>query len=61
MVGVPFGPDVIGFNSHKIYGPLGLAQLFANWEHLYTDADMKNHNETHCYYCYQPPHSLRRL
>jgi len=61
LVGVPFGPDVIGFNSHKIYGPLGLAQIFANWEHLYTDADMKNHNETHCYYCYQPPHSLRRL
>jgi hypothetical protein len=61
MVGVPFGPDVIGFNSHKIYGPLALAQLFANWEHLYTEADMKNNNETNCYYCYQPPHSLRRI
>jgi hypothetical protein len=61
MVGVPFGPEVIGFNSHKIYGPLGLAQLFANWEQVYTDAYMKNNYEGNCSYCYQPPHSLRRI
>jgi hypothetical protein len=32
LVGLPSGPDTIGFNSHKIYGPVSYAQMFANWE-----------------------------
>ncbi len=32
LVGMPSGPDMIGFNSHKIYGPVMYSQLFANWE-----------------------------
>ena len=34
LVGVPTGPDTIAFNSHKIYGRHGLAQIFANWEQV---------------------------
>ena len=34
LVGVPAGPDVIAFNSHKMYGRHGLAQIFANWEQV---------------------------
>ena len=34
LVGVPTGPDNIAFNSHKIYGRHGLAQIFANWEQV---------------------------
>ena len=62
MVGVPYGPDILGFNSHRVYGPLGLSQLFANWEVVFTEAQMNYpRGATNCYYCYQPPHSLRRL
>jgi hypothetical protein len=34
LVGVPTGPDTIAFNSHKIYGRHGFAQIFANWEQV---------------------------
>ncbi len=61
MVGVPTGPDRIGFNSHKIYGPLAYAQLFANWEQVYTKTDFSMYAADGCWWCYQPVHSLRRL
>ena len=61
LVGVPTGPDIIGFNSHKIYGPLAYAQLFANWEQVYTETDLKNYDEKGCYFCYQPLHVIQRL
>ena len=37
LVGVPTGPDTIAFNSHKIYGRHGLAQIIANWEQVSLD------------------------
>jgi hypothetical protein len=61
VVGVPTGPDRIGFNSHKIYGPLAYAQLFANWEQLYTETDFSKYDANGCWWCYQPVHSLRRI
>ncbi len=41
LVGVPSGPDVIAYNSHRIYGPLGYAQLFANFEQVFTNTDFR--------------------
>ena len=60
LIGSPTGPDIIGFNSHKIYGPLAYAHLFANWEQIYTDTDFDKY-QSGCYFCYQPLHILRRL
>jgi hypothetical protein len=34
LVGVPSGPDIVVFNSHRIYGPVAYSHLFANWEQV---------------------------
>ena len=59
LVGVPSGPDMIGFNSHKIYGPVAYSHLFANWEQVYTDTDFSK-NDGKCFWCYQSIHALAR-
>jgi hypothetical protein len=34
LVGVPSGPDIVVFNSHRIYGPVAYSHLFANWKQV---------------------------
>ena len=38
LIGIPFGKDRITFNLHKIYGPVMLSHVFANWKLLHTHA-----------------------
>jgi hypothetical protein len=57
---MPSGPDMIGFNSHKIYGPVMYAQLFANWDQVFTDTDFKKNDVENCFWCYQSIHALGR-
>jgi hypothetical protein len=52
---------MMGFNSHKIYGPLGYAHLFANWEVEFTDTDFSKNDVEKCFWCYQSLHALRRI
>jgi hypothetical protein len=61
LVGEPSGPDMMGFNSHKSYGPLGYAHLFANWEVDFTDTDFSKNDGEKCLCCYQSLHALRRI
>jgi hypothetical protein len=35
LVGLPSGEEVIGFNSHRIYGPRTYPDMFANWDQFY--------------------------
>ena len=37
LFGVPTGPDGIGFNEGRIYGPLMYSHMFANWEQIRTE------------------------
>ena len=41
LIGIPIGPgdDRIYFNSHKVYGPLMLSHLFANWKQIFAELD----------------------
>ena len=39
LIGFPFGKDRVVFNSHKIYGPVMLSHVFANWKLIHTNAD----------------------
>ena len=39
ILGVPVGYDNIVFNSHRIYGPLQLSHLFANWHQIHSNID----------------------
>ena len=32
LIGVPTGSDGVLYNMHRIYGPLQLSHLLANWE-----------------------------
>lgn len=35
LLGLPMGPtDVVQFNIHRIYGPLQMSHMLANWEQL---------------------------
>ena len=54
LIGVPVGSeDKIVFNSHRIYGPLMLSHLFANWKLEHTNMNLsKVVND--CPHCYQP-------
>ena len=54
LVGFPIGPgkDIIYFNTHKLYGPVMLPHLFANFKQVYSEFDYKNFNER-CAWCYQ--------
>ena len=40
LIGVPTGFDAVAFNANKVYGPLQLSHLFANWNQIYTEAKM---------------------
>ena len=60
MIGVPTGKDELLFNSNRVYGPVTLAQLFANWEQVYSDdADMNKYN-AHWPPEYQSIHIVRK-
>ena len=35
LLGVPMRPaDVIQFNAHRVYGPLQMSHMLANWEQI---------------------------
>ncbi len=54
LVGVPTGPkDALFFNAHRIYGPIMLSHLFANWKQVYTEMDPRDASPR-CPSCYQP-------
>ncbi|TRY73027.1 hypothetical protein TCAL_01895 [Tigriopus californicus] len=57
LIGVPTGPDVLVFNLHRIYGPVMYSHLFANFEQVFTKANIANYHRQHCY---QPIHILRK-
>lgn len=59
LISVPTGPDILAFNSAKIYGPVIYSHLFANFEQVFTQANISNFNQ-HCQHCYQPIHILRK-
>ena len=60
IIGIPTGPDIVSYNSHKIYGPVLYSHLFANWKQVYTETDMNQYDET-CNYCYQPLHVIEKV
>lgn len=54
LVGMPVGPrDTLLFNGCRIYGSLMLSHLFANFEQVHTEMDLKHFSDI-CQYCYQP-------
>ena len=60
LIGFPAGPkDKIVFNSHKVYGPIMLSHIFANWKLDYTDFDLNSY-DNNCDWCYQPLFVLRK-
>ena len=59
LIGFPFGKDRVVFNSHKIYGPVMLSHVFANWKLLHTNADWNKFSEE-CDWCYEPLFLLSR-
>ena len=38
LLGIPMGYDEVQFNSNKIYGPLQMSHVLANWQQI--DADI---------------------
>ena len=59
LIGFPFGKDRVVFNSHKIYGPVMLSHVFANWKLIHTNADWNKFSEE-CDWCYEPLFLLNR-
>ena len=38
LLGLPMGPaDVVEFNKGKLYGPLQMSHMLANWEQIHAD------------------------
>ena len=37
LLGLPLAHDEIMFNVHKIYGPLQMSHILANWEQIHAD------------------------
>ena len=37
LLGIPMAYDEVQFNSHKIYGPLQMSHVLANWQQIYAD------------------------
>ena len=37
LLGVPVAHDEVQFNSAKIYGPLQMSHMLANWEQIHAD------------------------
>ena len=61
LIGFPAGPkDKIVFNSHKVYGPIMLSHVFANWKLEYTDFDLNSYDKN-CDWCYQPLFVLSKV
>ena len=58
LVGFPSGPDRLEFNAHRIYGPVQLPHFFANWDQVYTDANLTQ--PAKCTYCNQPLFVVRK-
>ena len=66
LVGFPCGMDLINFNANKLYGPIMLPHLFANWDQIYSEYrefpyGLKTNPKDFCgaedepiRYCYQP-------
>ena len=60
LVGFPVSEeDKIVFNSHKLYGPIMLSHIFANWKLEHTNLDLAKVVKN-CDYCYQPLFVLRK-
>ena len=46
LIGVPSGPtDRVTFNKHKLYGPVMLPHLFANFKQIYSTLDYNYQDE----------------
>ena len=61
LIGFPAGPnDKIVFNSHKIYGPVMLPHVFANWELEHTNLEWNKYSDE-CDYCYEPLFVLNKV
>jgi hypothetical protein len=69
LIGVPVGYDAVYFNMHRMYGPVQLSHMFANWKIDYTEAKMfkdgmRTKDEdlpcTPKEMCYQPIHILEK-
>ena len=68
LLGLPTGFDGVMFNACKMYGPFQYSQLFANWDQIYTEAEMyeKGYDtpveERKCkeFYGYQPIHIVEK-
>ena len=55
LIGLPVNRrGAVVFNSDRLYGRSQLAQLFANWKQVYTEADLDSDGHVGCYWCYQP-------
>lgn len=52
LIGMPLGPDSIVFNTHRVYGPIMLPHLFANFKQIYSELDYKLYKPS-CSHCYQ--------
>ena len=37
LLGVPMAHDEVRFNSDKIYGPLQMSHVLANWEQIHSE------------------------
>ena len=35
LLGLPMGHDEVQFNIHRIYGPLQMSHMLANWEQIH--------------------------
>ncbi len=42
-LGVPSGPDAIFYNAHRLYGPVQLPHLLANWKQVWQSHDPSEH------------------
>ena len=36
LLGIPMAHDEVQFNSARIYGPLGMSHVLANWEQIHS-------------------------
>ena len=53
LIGIPIGPekDQIRFNGCKLYGPIMLPHLFANWKQIDSNLDYSRYDDK-CFWCY---------
>ena len=68
LLGVPVAFDHLLFNANRLYGPLQLSHVFANWNQIYTEAKFfskgadtpKSEWPSRTIYGYQPPFILEK-